>query len=453
MSLKHEHQNQIPNPKTQKSCHFSVSTMSTSNKRTASAAGLPDPENTPCCWICLEEGPNKAGEPLVRDCSCRGSSGLAHLSCIIKHAESEGRRVVDTVPAEAFTSARFAKAFEFCPNCKQQYQNDVIYKLTKAAVDFTEREYKDVKSGYLLGHTLTNRLTVLDPKNNSDDKAEGEESCAKILTIIEEMKRNGELAQNWKEELYIYLESSAYGAIGSYYMCLDTKENLTQAKLYVEKGRDIFKEMGDEMPALIAEKKLAAIESKISGEENVCLDTLQKIHAYLQRTIGETDPQTISAGADVAEALCLSFHAIEGERLLSKMVELSRRVHGTEHDCTKRTASYLQRMKERIVITKEGQPFIALRYDNDEVDCIVKDPTTDEVTKIPTSDIIPFMGTPVICKGLQQLNHLNDKVGDVRFVRIESGMCQVHFEETGLEHAEIDVNNLRIVFELPSTDN
>jgi len=424
---------------------------STNNKRTAADAGLPEGDNAPCCWVCLEEGPDKTGAPLVRDCSCRGSSGFAHLSCIIKHAESEGRRVA--MENAETGAALFAKAFEYCPNCKQQYQNEVIYKLTKAAVDFTDREYKDVTCGYLLCHTLSNRLTVIDPKNNADDKAEGEESCTKILSIIEDMKCNELLGLFWKET-YVYFEATAYGAIGGFYMRLDTEESLTKAKQYVEKARDIFRETENEMPMLMAEKKIASIESKISGEENLCVDTLQKIYAYLQRTIGETDPQTIGAGADVAEALCLSFHAIEGERLLSKLVELSRRVHGMEHESTKRSMSYLQRMKERIVITQDGQPFIALRYENDGDKCIVKDPTIEDEkeTKISAPDIIPYLGTPVVCKGLQQLTHLNGKIGDVRKVDLEEGKCQVHFQEAGLEHAEIKFNHLRVVFDLPPLD-
>ena len=28
------------------------------------------------CWICLHEGSNDEGKPLVRNCSCRGSAGL-----------------------------------------------------------------------------------------------------------------------------------------------------------------------------------------------------------------------------------------------------------------------------------------------------------------------------------------------------------------------------------------
>jgi hypothetical protein len=97
----------------------------TKKKRTAANAGLtPDAntDNAPCCWVCLEEGCDKAGagEPLVRDCSCRGSSGFAHLSCIIKNAESEAKRTVERMDGEFYTAAQFAKAFEFCPLVREK---------------------------------------------------------------------------------------------------------------------------------------------------------------------------------------------------------------------------------------------------------------------------------------------------------------------------------------------
>lgn len=422
--------------------------MSTTNKRTAADAGLLPvaADNAPCCWVCLEEGTDKAGKPLVRDCSCRGSSGFAHLSCIVNHAENEGKRTVES--EEPFTAACFAKAFEFCPNCKQQYQNDVIYKLTKSAVDFTDRAYKEISCGYLHLHTLSNRLTVIDAKK-AEDKAEGEENCTKILSIIEEMKSNDFMTQNWKELSYVYTEAAAYGAIGSFYMRVDTEESLRDAKLYLEKGRDIFSDMADEMPMLLAEKKIASIEAK-SGEENhLCVGTLRKIYAYLQRTIGETDPQTIGAGVDVAEALCLSYHSIEAERMLIKLIDTTRRVHGMEHECTKRSMSYLQRMKERIVITQEGQPFIALRHELKGVVCIVKDPTTDDGEEIKMSalDLIPYLGTPV-----SLFPDRDGKIGDVRKVDLEGGTCEVHFEEANLGHDEFKFNQLSIVFDLPPVD-
>ena len=56
----------------------------------------------------------------MRDCSCRGSSGFAHLSCIIKNAESEAKRYVERADGEFYTAAQFAKAFEFCPLVREK---------------------------------------------------------------------------------------------------------------------------------------------------------------------------------------------------------------------------------------------------------------------------------------------------------------------------------------------
>ena len=48
------------------------------------------------CYICLDEGPDEAGKPLVRDCSCRGdTAGFAHLSCIIEYAEQKSKQAAD----------------------------------------------------------------------------------------------------------------------------------------------------------------------------------------------------------------------------------------------------------------------------------------------------------------------------------------------------------------------
>ena len=48
------------------------------------------------CWICLEDGPDDNGEPLVRDCSCRGETSAGyHLSCIIDYAKVKTNEAID----------------------------------------------------------------------------------------------------------------------------------------------------------------------------------------------------------------------------------------------------------------------------------------------------------------------------------------------------------------------
>jgi hypothetical protein len=95
------------------------------------------PEEIPCCWLCLEEGADDEGVPLVRDSSCRGLSGFAHLSCIMTYAEHEGRQAQRAHDHYGDTKKSL---FEQCPNCKQNYQKDLSYYMMKARLAFAEKE-------------------------------------------------------------------------------------------------------------------------------------------------------------------------------------------------------------------------------------------------------------------------------------------------------------------------
>ena len=51
---------------------------------------------SPSCWICLCDEPDDTGLLPVRDCSCRGdSAGYAHLSCLVKYAQTKSTEILD----------------------------------------------------------------------------------------------------------------------------------------------------------------------------------------------------------------------------------------------------------------------------------------------------------------------------------------------------------------------
>ena len=54
------------------------------------------------------------------------------------------------------------KIFHSCPNCKQPFQGDVAYDLTKAQLSFVERELKEIPSWNRLA--LLMRMSILDEK-------------------------------------------------------------------------------------------------------------------------------------------------------------------------------------------------------------------------------------------------------------------------------------------------
>ena len=70
------------------------------------------------CYLCLDGGDDDAGQPLRRDCACRGSdAGFVHHSCLTNYAatKSEQARGVDD----------FVKPWRVCPSCHQSYQNEL----------------------------------------------------------------------------------------------------------------------------------------------------------------------------------------------------------------------------------------------------------------------------------------------------------------------------------------
>lgn len=57
------------------------------------------------CWICLDEGEDEHGRPLMRNCACRGESGWAHVSCLSGYAKTR---------TDGMTVGDFTKALEEC---------------------------------------------------------------------------------------------------------------------------------------------------------------------------------------------------------------------------------------------------------------------------------------------------------------------------------------------------
>ena len=133
------------------------------------------------CWLCLEEGPDDTGAPLVRDCSCRGNSGFAHLPCLVEYGESKSRECIERGISSVNDDIYTEKIFTQCPNCKQSFQGDIYNDLTKAQLSFFEREFKDFESWHL--GAMMKRIFNLDGKKDAD-RIEGEEISAKILKML-----------------------------------------------------------------------------------------------------------------------------------------------------------------------------------------------------------------------------------------------------------------------------
>jgi len=98
-------------------------------------------DEPPSCWICMDEGPDDRGHPLRRDCSCRGSSaGFGHPSCVTQYAEQKF-----TIGPSCETWDPFIR----CPNCNQNYQNELALDMADALVTFIQEKFPTDRGGGL----------------------------------------------------------------------------------------------------------------------------------------------------------------------------------------------------------------------------------------------------------------------------------------------------------------
>ena len=61
-----------------------------SNEMDALSSLASDDDMEAVCYLCLYGGHDEAGQPLRRDCACRGSdAGFVHLSCLTDYASNK----------------------------------------------------------------------------------------------------------------------------------------------------------------------------------------------------------------------------------------------------------------------------------------------------------------------------------------------------------------------------
>ena len=307
------------------------------------------------------------------------------------------------------------------------------------------------------------------------------------MQLIEHVKTattNDNNNNSSQKSLVRRLEAPGYMAIGSFHMRLgfrfgftEWRECLQKAKEYFELATEIYKKDGDSISLMASERMVEIVNSRLIGNNSVLerppADQVQmkrKTYQFYLEKLGQEHTQTIDSGVQLAEALFKSYMTIESERLLSRLHEVSLRVHGVEHDSTICVEEALQRVKERRVCVIQRQAdgndddiFQALRYsdsdddDNDKKSKIIiqgpiqkpRNVATEQTFDEDCINVSYVKGTPVVCHGLQKGTHLNNKIGEIRDFDAKSDRYTIYFEDKSLKPAKIKGNNQRIVFDLP----
>lgn len=148
------------------------------------------------CYICLEGGSDESGEPLVRDCSCRGETSAGyHLSCIIGYAKSKTRKFMES--GSKLEKVQMANGHEcdcmkstwlFCPNCAGPCIGTVSMEMADAMVETTQHLPETHWVRYHALTSLVDQRQLVMVKDITFPSADSQE-CSPPLNEIEILLR------------------------------------------------------------------------------------------------------------------------------------------------------------------------------------------------------------------------------------------------------------------------
>jgi len=323
-------------------------------------------DDAPVCYICLDNGPDESGQPIRRDCSCRGSDcGFAHISCLAKFAEQK------TEEWDGYSVGDLSEPWVMCPCCLQPHQNELAVDLANVFVSYVVKRHSSDLLLYL--YALDHLLCALVARsiNGIKMKTESIRVANKMLFVIRKLKTDC----RYRFDLCItIIESSVYNRLGQITLVEDF-DGYKKAIKYFEKCRDLAKAVHYSEGVAIADNNIIGTK-KVYGKDISSDDYLKRalaFHKLQLDVLGQGSIDTIKAALNVAIALKGTNQRRQAEELLSKLIETSERVHGQEHNITKLIESE-RVQKVAIGVGKEWKLFKFVKLKEDGNKCIVQGP-------------------------------------------------------------------------------
>mmetsp|Transcript_17482 Transcript_17482/g.37791 ORF Transcript_17482/g.37791 Transcript_17482/m.37791 type:complete len:483 (-) Transcript_17482:156-1604(-) len=424
----------------------------------------------PSCWICLQEGLNDAGQPLRRDCSCRGDSlGYAHLACLVEYADKKTYHYISEISPRQNGYIDFGvlrSGYEKCPCCYNAYENDLSVDMASAFVAFIEKHYpgrKPYRRNLL--EALQLKLSVLSFMSARTSQVQREEAKRigrKMLRIIRELQAAAPSPSEANK--VARFEMAVHFMVGQIWRS-EGREGAQRSIPMFERSRDLGIQLGETEYTPRAEFHLARAQEIVYGvdETRIARDVETRKSFYAQQIaeFGQDATSAITAGRNLAFTLQTANRSIEALRLFKKIGGICRRVHGEEHHLTQQIN--LETTERRIQVSLINETIVtveAVRYKEGGTheqgeDIVVKGPITsnqrigEKEFNVPWQSVYLPLGTPVSVRCLRNATHLNGKIGDIRREDENARRYEVHFEDENLNPVLVKIENLEILFELP----
>ena len=276
------------------------------------------PPSTASCYICLEDGTDSEGQPLLRDCACRGEAGWAHVACLAKYAVSkitEARRKPDH-------SVDAAAVWKNCILCKTPYVQNMGLAMAEACVKHYE-DRPDTNEGRWFSLDYLATINVKLGNHNAALK-----SFNRLLEIFKIVTRQGRDVRA--------AEFKVLGGLTLAYMKRDQfKDAITTIERQIEVGIDL---KGPNSSSIRERKKMLTMLYRMIGERRV-VDTAAELVSARQR-FKEVEKDNIDTKTKfgyqlvVVHALSEDGQTEEAIKTLQNMISESRRALGPDHPVT-----------------------------------------------------------------------------------------------------------------------
>ena len=342
-----------------------------------------DDDDAPSCWICLSSGLDKDGNPIRRDCSCRGTdSGYAHTSCLIKYMTSKTHSFIENsnTSPQLYDYGELNSLWTLCQCCKQPHQNELAVELSCAFVSLVDQRYEIKYSDtyhklcsivkklegrtkeialltiasartkyYLKIEALSvNQISYVDmvgiPNLSEGQKLKAMEAAKEMLSLIKQLKEeDDEMNEDYVKlpDRVRALEGEAHTCLGNIALAEETEESVKRAISHFKNCLDVYEEIGFDAGILVINNVLASAKDMLSDEEDSCISDEVKVKQMCEEYESSVEHHggdaihTLNAGCFYAVALANASQYEEANKLIEELAARSTRAHGETHRMTK----------------------------------------------------------------------------------------------------------------------
>jgi hypothetical protein len=285
---------------------------------TVAAEECADDTKGQTCYICTQALHWKTKEGLVRGCSCRGTAGFAHVSCLAEQAKILLAEAEENNLGEKAVQERWAR-WEMCSLCEQDYHGVVAHALGWACWKTYVGRPEDDWAQQLAMTRLGNGLTEADLHEDALAVREAELAMMKRIDA--------------PEHSFLVTQSNlanTYRSLGRL-----AESMLLRRQIYAQR----LKLSGEEHPETIREAICYAVELSDSGRFRDVKALTCKVLPVARRVLGNTHEYTLRIRRMYAFVLYRDDSSTpddirEAVTTLEDTTRLARRVFGGEHPFT-----------------------------------------------------------------------------------------------------------------------